>query len=372
MSDLPKKFAAREKCGVHQNRIIWGITAAFTSCCRTGSLVPRVLPYKADNGSLECKMATRYKPQLNHIGFDWFYQSNRFLHELLAHEATILAKLGFYEEYGSLGDPTFSGHVESINLMNEISGILSVAATIRMDAGFKAPHQIIATLRAIEKDPSLIFTHSIEPEALGMLAQCYQRAEEAPGTFWFDIDRPENAPFPDPNRVRAAASKAIASLKLEASPGRRPDRVMEFLALRFREIFLRFNHRITRHSVESRRETKVAGKRETKEVQLEAGPFIEFLKLVLEPLNRFFLSLPKDYGAKSIPAGAVAEVLRDRRSPQRKQEIGLQGSLTRLPDYPHKFHRELHSSILLNRHIRIVDDRARGETSERDLHREIP
>jgi hypothetical protein len=317
-------------------------------------------------------MATRYKSQLNHVEFDWLLQSNRFLNELLAKEIPTLERLGFYKVYGSLEDPRFSGHVESINLMNEICGVLLVAATIQMDAGFKTPHQLIATIKAIEEDPSLVITHSIEPEALGEVARNYQRDQEAPGTFWFDIDRAGNTPLPNPNQVRAAASNAIASLKLEASPGRRPDRALEFLALRFREIFLRFNDRITRHSVQSRRATNVAGKWETKEVQLEAGPFIEFLELVLEPLNRFFLSLPKDYGARFIRAGAVAEVLRDRRSPQRKQETELQGSLTRLPDYPHKFHREFHSSILLNRHIRIVDDRARGETSERNLYGKIP
>jgi hypothetical protein len=317
-------------------------------------------------------MATRYKPQLNHVGFDWVYQSNRFLNELLAKEIQILERLGFYKEYGSLQDPTFSSHIESINLMNEICGILSVAATIQMDAGFKAPHQIVATLKAIEKDPSLVITHSIEPEALGAIARCYQRGQEAPGTFWFDIDRAGNTPLPNPDQVRAAASNAIASLKLEASPGRRPDRVGEFLAVRFREIFLRFNDRITRHSVVSSRETKALGKRETKKVQLEAGPFIEFLELVLEPLNRFFLSLPKDYGAKRILAAAVAEILRDRRSQRPQRSIRPHGSLSRLPNCPHKFHRELHGSIVLNRPTRMIHVQVEGEAREQFLHRRIP
>ena len=317
-------------------------------------------------------MATRYTPQLNHVGFDWFYQSNRFLNELLAKEIPILERLGFYKEFGALDDPTFSGHIESINLMNEMSGILSVAATIRMDAGFKAPHQLIATLKAIEKDPWLIITHSIEPEALGAIARHYQRGQEAPGTFWFDIDRAGNTPLPNPDQVRAAASNAIASLRLDASPGRRTDRALEFLALRSREMFLRFNDRITRHSVESRRETEVAGKRETKEVQLEAGPFIEFLELVLEPLNRFFLNLPKDYGAGPISAGAVAEVLRDRRGQRPQRDAGRQGSLSRLPNCPHKYHREPHSYILFNRHVRITHDRVGAETHDLDIHPGIP
>jgi hypothetical protein len=100
-------------------------------------------------------MTTRYKRQLNHIGFDWFYQSNRFLNELLAKEIPILEQLGFFKEFGSLDDPRFSGHVEAINLMNEMSGILSTAATIQMDAGFKAPHQLIVTLKGTSKNSRL-------------------------------------------------------------------------------------------------------------------------------------------------------------------------------------------------------------------------
>ncbi len=45
-------------------------------------------------------MPTKYKPQLDHIGFDWFNQSNQFHEDLLAIETEILEKLGFYKEYG--------------------------------------------------------------------------------------------------------------------------------------------------------------------------------------------------------------------------------------------------------------------------------
>jgi hypothetical protein len=186
-------------------------------------------------------MSTRYESQLNHIGFDWCRQSKRFHWELLARENAVLDKLGFYRECGSLDDPTFTGHIEAIHLMKEISGLLSQIAAITMDGGFKAPHQIIATLNPVKADPSLILTHALESEALGVLASCYQRADEAPGTFWFDIDRPQNAPLPDLNRVRAAASKAILTLKSEAVRGRRKDLAVQYAAQRFREIFLRFN-----------------------------------------------------------------------------------------------------------------------------------
>ena len=93
-------------------------------------------------------MSTKYEPQLNHIGFDWYRQSKRFHRDLLARETVVLGKLGFYREYGSIDDPTFTGHIESIHWLKEIAGVLSLAAAVGMDGGFKAPHQIMATLRA--------------------------------------------------------------------------------------------------------------------------------------------------------------------------------------------------------------------------------
>ena len=55
----------------------------------------------------------------------------------------------------------------------ELGGILSLAATIKVDAGYKPANKLIATLASIEKDPSFILTNSIEPEALGRLAWNY-------------------------------------------------------------------------------------------------------------------------------------------------------------------------------------------------------
>ncbi len=105
----------------------------------------------------------------------------------MAKETEILEKLGFYKEYARPGPDIV--HIEARELMRKLSGVISLAAAIRMDAGFKAPNKLISTLEAVEKDPSLILTRQLESEALGMLASHYQRANERPGTFWWDIDR---------------------------------------------------------------------------------------------------------------------------------------------------------------------------------------
>jgi hypothetical protein len=224
-------------------------------------------------------MPTKYKPQLDHVGFDWVNQSNQFHEYLLAREAEILEKSGFYKEYG-----VSDQRLESRELIRELSGVISLAAAIRMDAGFKAPNKLISTLEAVEKDP------------LGMLASHYQRADERPGTFWWDVDRQENAPLPDPERVRQAASSAIVALKSEAGPGRPPDEVTKFVAVKVREIYLRYNDSVTRHSI--------ASFTRGKDSQVEAGPFVEFLEPLLAPLNRFFCTsaqaLLRDAGLTSL------------------------------------------------------------------------
>jgi hypothetical protein len=266
-------------------------------------------------------MPIRYKPQLNHIVFDWFYQSNIFLKDLSAREITVLKKSGFFKEYGPPGDPNYTGHAEGFALLKTLSGIMASTIAIRMDAGFKSPLQLIATLQAIEKDPSLALTHWIEPEARDLLWSCYQRAEEPHGKFWFDAERMENTPGLE--QIRSAASAAIAKLKLEVSVGRRPDKAIEYLARKSREVFLRYNDAITRHSVRSRRDGE--------DIQIEGGPFVEFIEELLAAINRFFETVP---GAKPISAGAIAEHIRHRGagSPQNSGSV---------PQSPHIYHREL-------------------------------
>jgi hypothetical protein len=70
--------------------------------------------------------------------------------------------------------------------------LLVIAATIRLDAGYKAPTKLLATLTAIRENPKLVLSDTIEPEARGVLAAAYQRANEPAGTFWFDIDVESN------------------------------------------------------------------------------------------------------------------------------------------------------------------------------------
>jgi hypothetical protein len=177
-----------------------------------------------------------------------------------------------------------------------LSGILSLAAAIKMDAGYKPANKLLATLKSLEKSPSLILTGVVEPEALASAARNYQNGEEEPGTFWFDVDRPGDVPLPDPQRVSKAASMAIKSLEEAARPGRPRDVMLNYLADRLLACFLRFNETATRHSIAS----------DGNRAQAAAGPFLEFLTLIIAPLNKFFVRLRPKYRAKAISAPELA------------------------------------------------------------------
>jgi hypothetical protein len=147
-------------------------------------------------------------------------------------------------------------------------------------------------LKSIKNDPSLI-NAGVEPEALAMVASSYQRAEEEPGTFWFDVDGHDDD-VPDPQRVRNAASVAIE--KLSPRRGQPRDVMLDFLGDKLLDCFLRFNPTAGRHSVAT----------DGDRAQAEAGPFFDYLTLVIAPLNRFLVQLPASYGAKILSVPELA------------------------------------------------------------------
>lgn len=131
-------------------------------------------------------MPSRHKPQLNHKSVGYAATSDWLHRQLLAREGEILSLVGFFNEFGDTKDPTYTGKTAAAELISEITGLLATALTIRLDAGYKAPNKVIATLKAIIKSPKLALCDTTEPEARGTLAAAYQRDDEPPGTFWFD------------------------------------------------------------------------------------------------------------------------------------------------------------------------------------------
>jgi hypothetical protein len=191
---------------------------------------------------------------------------------------------------------SFTGDEAALtSFIDDICGILCWAAAVQINGGFKAANKVIATLEAVEKDPSIISSGKVEPEATSMIARHYQRADETPGKFGFDVYQDQDAPELDLQQVSRAATQAVIQLKSEAAKGRPKEYPSNILSEKLRDLFLLHNDAATRHSIAS--DGKVA--------QLEAGPYFEFCKTAIAPLNEFFATLPRSYGAKPISAGQV-------------------------------------------------------------------
>lgn len=255
-------------------------------------------------------MPTVHKPQLEHASFCWHEQSGRFHADLQVHKAEILERSGFNAEFGDWADVTHVGaEKEAADFLLELSGVLSQAAAIKMDSGFKPANKVIATLKSIRKNPSVVLAGAVEPEALAMVASNYQRANERPGTFWFDVDRAADAPLPDLQHVSKAASVAID--QLSARRGQPRDVMLDFLGDKLLACFLRFN------ATAGRRSVVIAGDGS----QAEAGPFLEFLSLVVAPLNRFLIQLPDRDGTRIVSAPELARRALRRRGKSRIRRV---------------------------------------------------
>lgn len=237
-------------------------------------------------------MRVHYEPQVNHIGFDWQRDAHKIEQGVLEREVAILSKLKFHREFGELDDA--AGHLASIELMDELTGILAKTAAIIMDAGFKPTGSLVATIEAVRANPSAIQNCAVEPEALGVMAASYRRNKEPLGQHWYDVtDSPARRKL-SRKQIEDAADCGIAILKTVAAKGRRRKVALDYLAVELGEIYLRFNDGLVRHSV-----LPPSGD----VCQADGGPFVEFLNEILAPLNLFLADLPKEYGERGPVSG---------------------------------------------------------------------
>jgi hypothetical protein len=103
-------------------------------------------------------------------------------------------------------------------------------------------------------------------------------------------------------RIEVAAKNAIIALQKEAKVGRSFMWHIHYVANKLREVYLRFNDRITRKAV-------LSSHGDGNYFQQEEGPFFLFVEAVLAPLNRFLADLPSDSGkpAKRLSAEYVVK-----------------------------------------------------------------
>lgn len=229
-------------------------------------------------------MPTLSKPQLSEPLIWGVIQFERDLNSM---REKVLYKLGFYREHDR--PDSFNGkfalqvHTHEDEVLNEIAGALKHAAAVAARVSDSA---LIATLKSIRRHPNLVFNNRLIGAAVWILAENYQRQKEKPGTFWPDIigELPENfrgrLRKPKPTNIAAAASRSLKKLQGARALGQPRNFANEVLGKKLGQIFLRYNDRITRHSVET------AAKNGLYYLK-DSGPFFDFTQLVLEPLQSF-------------------------------------------------------------------------------------
>jgi hypothetical protein len=230
-------------------------------------------------------MPTLSKPQLIETPSPWLTESDRIQQKLCRKGVPILAALGYYAERDL---PVPEADQLEVLVQDEqteikpIAGALTFAAAASEelpDAG------VIATLRKVSRNPSLLRLGRLPPAVEWDIACNYKRGDEKPATHWPDVWGDQPAIFgglvevPTDTNIERAALAAIARKKRARKRGRRPNAANQVLADRLGEIFRQSGQRITRHRHPEMRHEKL--------VFVESGPFYDFLGLVLPPLQAY-------------------------------------------------------------------------------------
>lgn len=229
-------------------------------------------------------MPTLSKPELIERESPWQNESDRFYQELWLSKVPILKALGFYEERNlqpEVDQPT-GVVLEEETEIKAIAGVVTVAACA---SGVLPRAGLIATLKRICREPNLFRSGQLPEEVECEIARNYQRGDENAGTHWQDIwsgklQFPEGqVEVPTDANIARAADAAIRG-QGAGKRGRTPNLANQVLAQGLGEIFRRSGQRIVRRRV------PIDGPDKTAQF-IEDGPFYDFLRLVLPPLQAY-------------------------------------------------------------------------------------
>ena len=194
----------------------------------------------------------------------------------------ILEPTGFYERYDLDVPEMIEGRQLGAEEKDAIRSV-ATALTIAADAAHRTPPGIVRVwLDRIAKNPALFRSEQLPPEVHWQIASCYRRASEPPGTHLQDVwgrrrvrfeSRARRASLP---RIARAARLAAASL---GRPHGRPVNIANHLLAEYLANAFRWcGGRIVRR--QAPRDKEGGGVR-----YVEIGPFHQFLKMVIGPLQ---------------------------------------------------------------------------------------
>lgn len=209
--------------------------------------------------------------------------------------------LSFYKEHGRIGDwdGKFDEQIRK-NITLLIDEIAAVLATAFMHSAQMPTGVLIATLKNVQKQPSLAISKNLPGAVDRALAGHYQRNKEKPGTFWPDAMYIRPVGFngvmrrPTGRRLAKAAALATHQLLKRRHKGRPKKHVSELLAYNLRAIFSRSGRRVT----------LISEYDDLLRRQIERGDFLDFVNQVLPPLQ----ALLTRYRLPPVSANTIARL----------------------------------------------------------------
>jgi hypothetical protein len=251
-------------------------------------------------------MPTLYKAELTEPEPPMKEMVDRMSKETEANARAILDALGYYAERDLKIPPKERKltEEEKIELDPIVNALIDAAvASVLMKDGV-----LISTLKKVAKNPSLFFTGELPAAVQWQMAISYQRDDEKLGTFAMDIWGSEQTicayPLERPTEanIKKSAEAAIDRVEKQQTSGRPRNRANQIIAHRLGIIF-----RSNGHSIVRRWQYDMRCKRL---VQVGAGPFYEFLELVLPPLNLYL----REQGRPPVTIESVVRLVTEKFS----------------------------------------------------------
>lgn len=245
------------------------------------------------------------KASLNHWGFDWDKDYGVIWRELKQKWPDIASVLDVAEWFGVQIPDDPAADWDELEPFTELAEMLGQAAATRIDFGRKPARNVIATIRAVEKNPELVFS-AVESEALVEIERHFSSGSEP--TEMFSLARHDALVGKHSARailtheaIKAACRRAVVSLKAEAKRGRPTDLAVTNLADQLAS-WLRKNG--LKPTIINKKSYGESGQ----EKHPATGDLIEFAKLIIEPANKVL----ERAGANTLEGRTLAEKVADK------------------------------------------------------------